>query len=176
MDVRFDTLHFSSFALLLSVHQSIIFCLKLNKKEYEHIRIQQNFKQDCKDSCPSVEHVRTLSRFISVALFLSWYSLSWHAATPSRVGNSSSIIMARSWWHHRGNLLLRQSASTHDWTPRRILVQHTQFLHWTLPPDFQPWPVGDPWVGAMEAIASPKKVRKIFLNVSEKNPATGNCL
>jgi len=69
MDLRFDTLHFSSFALLLSVHQSIIFCLKLNKKEYEHIRIQQNFKQDCKDSCPSVEHVRTLSRFISVALF-----------------------------------------------------------------------------------------------------------
>jgi len=175
MDLRFDTLHFSSFALLLSVHQSIIFCLKLNKKRVWTYTYTTKFQAGLQGQLPQCR-TRTYTQHVyCCSSFLSWYSLSWDAATPSRVGSSGSIIMARSWWRHRGNLLLRQSPSTQDWTQRRIFVQHTHFLHWTLPLTFNP----DQWRihrGAMEAIASPKKVRKIFLNVSEKNPATGNCI
>jgi len=175
MDLRFDTLHF---LVLLCCCQSIsqsFFAWNWIKKRVWTYTYTTKFQAGLQGQLPQCR-TRTYTQHVYFCgSFLSWYSLSWHVAKPSRVGNSSSIIMARSWWRHRGNLLLRQSPSTQDWTPRRIFVQHTHFLHWTLPLTFNP----DQWRihrGAMEAIASPKKVRKIFLNVSEKNPATGNCL
>ena len=51
--------------------------------------IQQNFKQDCKDSCPSVEHVRTLSTFISVALFVFIFA---------ELGCSEAVACRQQWF------------------------------------------------------------------------------
>jgi len=146
MDLRFDTLHFSTFALLLSVHQSIIFCLKLNKKRVWTYTYTTKFQAGLQGQLPQCR-TRTYTQHVYFcSSFLSWYSLSWDAATPSRVGSSGSIIMARSWWRHRGNLLLRQSASRLLTTGLRGVYSCSThiFLHWTLPPDFQPWPVADP--------------------------------